>query len=386
MTLAAVGANSSLAYVLEQKDDAAKYGVTPTTPTMKYMRAKIGSKFELKRSTFQSKEMSANRQIMGLGYGNRDGSGDIPFELSYGSFDDFLEAVMGGTWAVNVLKIGNSKRSFTFEQGYPDINIFEQNLGVVMTGFSLSVKPNAIVEGSFTHMFKDQQSVQTGYDATATGALAFTATTITRTSGSFLTDGFAAGDVVSIKGATTSANNINATIVSVVALTMTFGAATFTLDATNQTGLSLAKICAATTTAVNSNTVFDSFTGSLTEGGATLAIVTGIDLKLDQSASVSNVLFDPTVQQVSLAVVNVTGTLVVRFVNNALKKKFLAGTASDISFLLGGASKAYRFDMSAVKYTAATTDSAETELTMTLPFQAVYDATDASSLMITRIP
>ena len=383
--LASVGASSQVNYVEE-----VTYGVTPLTPSMKIVRAKLGSKFELKRDTFSSKEMNASRQVMGLTYGNRSGSGDIPFEFSYGSFDDFLSAVMGGTqsWGGgNVLKIGNNKRSFSIEQQYPDINVNEINTGVVFTGLSLNVKPNAIVEGSFTHQFKDQASVQTPYNATATGNMTFTATTIVRASGSFLTDGFAAagGDSVVTLGATNAVNNKTAVTLSATATVLTFAAATYTIDATNNTGLVVAKTLG-TATAINTNAVFDSFTGSLTEGGVACAIVTGIDLKIDQSANASNVLFDATVQQVSLGTVNVTGTLVVRFINNALKAKFLAGTTSDIMFILGGASKKYQFDMSGVKYTSASTDSAETELSQTLAFTAIYDATDLSSLIITRTP
>ena len=303
IALGAVGANRTLSYVAETS-----FGVTPALPTMKYVRARSGAKFELKRDTFTSKEITPTRQVTGLTYGTRSGSGDIPFAFSYGSFDDFMEAVMGGTWTGDVLKIGTVKRSFTFEDGYPDISIFEQNTGVTLTGFSLSVKPNAIVEGSFSHMFKDQ----------ATAA---------------------------------------------------------TLDADP--------------TAANTNEVYDSFTGVLTEGGATLAIVTGIDVKVDQAANVSNVLFDATAQQVSLGTVNVTGTLVVRFVSNALKAKFLTGASTDLSFTLGSGlalGKSYKFDMGAVKLTSATTDTGEGELTQSMAFTAIYDATDATSLMITRIP
>lgn len=302
VALAAVGSNATLSYVAETV-----FGTTPATPTTKYIRAKTGAKFDLKRDTFSSKEMSATRQVMGLTYGNRSGSGDLPFEFSYGSFDDFLEAVMGGTWTTDILKVGNVKRSFTVEQGYPDISIFEQNTGVTFTGLSLNVKPNAIVEGSFTHMFKDQT-------ATAT-------------------------------------------------------------------------ICAAPT-AAGTTPVYDAFTGIISEAGATLAIVTGIDIKLDQAANASNVLFDPTAQQVSLGTVNVTGSLVVRFISNTLKAKFLAGTTTDLSFTLGSGialGNSYKFDMGSVKFTSASTDSGENELTQTLAFTAIYDATDASSLVITRI-
>ncbi|MDA8114988.1 MAG: phage tail tube protein [Acidithiobacillus sp.] len=377
--LAAVGANSSLAYVQETS-----FGVTPPSPSPKTLRALLGSKFDLTRTTFASKEMNSARQVMALTYGNRDGKGSVPIEFSYGSYDDLLEACMGGTWTTNVLKIGNTKRSFTVEQRWPDINLSELNTGTVITGMSLSVKPNAVVTGSFDHQFKDQTSVQMYADGVQTIAFDGTAKTLTRATGSFITDGFAVGDSVAITGAATSANNTTIVITTLTATVMTASAATLTTD-TAKTGVTLAKTLG-TPAAADTNPKFDSFTGTLSEGGNPLAIVTGIDFKLAQTVASSNVLFDPTIQQVSLGTVSVTGTLVVRFINNAVKAKFLSGTTSDLSFQLGATSKMYQFDMSKVCYTSATTDSVETELTQTLAFQAIYNATDATSLMITRTP
>lgn len=380
--LAAVGANTALNYCAETS-----FGVIPATPTMKIVRAKIGSKFDLKRDTFTSKEMSATRQVMGMGYGNRSGSGDLPFEFSYGSFDDFMEAVFGGTWTANVLKIGNVKRSFCFEQQWPDINVNDINTGVTMTGFSLTAKTGGIVEGSFTHQFKDQITTQTAYNATATGNMTFTATTIVRASGSFLTDGFSAtgGDSVTTLGATTAANNKTAVSVSCTATVMTFGAATYTVDATNNTGLSVAKTLG-TATAINTNSVFDSFTGVAQLDGANVASISGFDFKLDQTANASNVLFDPTVQQISLGTVNVTGTLTLRFTDIAYKRKFLAGTPFDVAVTLGATSKMYKIDLSSCYATAVTVDSGENELTQSIPFTSVYNSGDASSAMMTRTP
>ena len=381
--LAAVGANSQINYVEESG-----FGITPASPAMKIIRANIGSKFDLKRATFQSKEMNSVRQVMSMGYGNRSGSGSIPFELSYGSFDDFLSAVMGGTqsWGGgNVLKIGNNKRSFTMEQQWPDINTNEINTGVVMTDMDISVKPGAIVTGSFTYQFKDQKCIQTAYNLTNTGALTFTDATIARAAGSFITDGYAIGDSVTTTGAITAANNKTAVITAVAALTLTFAAATYTLDAVSQTNLIISKTLG-TATAINTNPVFDSFTGTLNLNGSPLAIITGIDTKVSQTAKASEVLFDPTTQQISLGVVSVTGTMTARFISPALKALFLAGTTVDISYVLGSVTKTYQFDMSSVKFTAATTDSPDTELSITLPYQATYNAGDLSSLMITRTP
>lgn len=382
--LAAVGTASQVNYVEETT-----YGVTPTTPTMKIVRATIGTKFDLKKDTFQSKEMSSKRQVLGMTYGVKSGSGSFPFELSYGSFDDFLSAAMGEVqaWQTNVAKIGNTKRSFTMEQNWPDINVNEINTGVVITGFDLSVKPNAIVTGNFNFMFKDQASVQTVADVTATGAITFgTTATIVRTSGSWTADGFANGDVIEISGANTSANNKRTTIVTAGTTTMTVTTAAVTIDATDNTALKVSKVLSTSAaSAINTNPVFDSFSGLATEGGATIAIITGLDLKLDQSSSASNVLFSSTAQQITLSTVNVTGTLTVRFINNQLKKKFLNGTVSDISFTLGATTnQKYTFDMSGVKYMSTSTDSSEGELTQQLSFQAIYDSGDASSLKVTR--
>ena len=378
MATAAVGSSVAVSYAAETS-----FGVPPASPTMKTLRLKSGAKFDLKRDTFQSKELSTSRQVMGLTYGTRSGSGELPIEFSYGSFDDLMEACLGGTWATNVLKIGNVKRSFCMEQQYPDINLNEQNTGVTITGFSLSVKPNAVVDGSFSALFKDQASVQYADDGVTT--MAFAATTITRSAGSFITDGFAVGDTVTVTGASVVGNNKNIVITTLTATVMTASAAGFTVD-TAKTGVTLCKTFG-TPTAANTNPVFDSFTGTIQVDGTATAIVTGLDLKVDQSGQANNVLFKTTAESVTLSTVNCTGSVTVRFINNALKKKFLSGTAVDLSFTLGdGSTKSYKFDMSNSKLTSASTDSGENELTQTLNYQAIYDSTDASSLMITRYP
>ena len=378
---AAVGSNKTLEYVAETS-----FGVTPTSPSTKYVRAKAGAKFELSRNTFTSNELRPDRQVGSLTYGTRSGSGELPFELSYGSFDDLLEAVMGGTWTANVLKVGNTKRSFTFQEGYPDINLYEQNTGVVFTGFSLSVKPDAAVEGSFSALFKDQQCVQFANDGSTTVAFDGTGKTLTRSTGSFITDGFVTGQTVIVRGASVAGNNQTIVLSDVAALVLTASTATITND-TAKTGVSVAKVLDASPDAVNANDVFDSFTGVITEGGATLAIVTGCDVNFSQDGQANNVLFDATAQSITLGKVNVTGTLMIRYINNAMKNKFLNGTASSLSFTLGdGTTKSYTIDMGTVKYTSTTTDTGENELTQTMNFTAIYDTSDASTLVITRIP
>ena len=71
---------------------------------------------------------------------------------------------------------------------------------------------------------------------------------------------------------------------------------------------------------------------------------------------------------------------------NAAWALFLAGATADILFTLGAVSKTYQFHRAGVKFSAATTDSVDTELSQSFPFQAIYNATDLSSLTVTRTP
>ena len=84
---------------------------------------------------------------------------------------------------------------------------------------------------------------------------------------------------------------------------------------------------------------------------------------------------------------NVTGTLSIRYTGNTLKNKFLNGTATSLEIMIGdGTTKSYKLELGNAKYTSATTDNGENEVNQTLNFTAIYDTSDASTLVITRIP
>lgn len=380
----AVGSKTGRAYVAETT-----FGTPPASPAMKALRSKFGTKFDLKRDTFNSKEVSSTRQIMALVYGNRSGSGSLPVEYSYASYDDLLEAVMGGTWTGNVLKVGNVNRSFTIEDQTSEINVYEQNTGCVFNEFSIAVKPNAITEGSFSFMFKDQRGVQSNLGATT---LAIAATTLTRSAGSFITDGFAIGDVVVVSGTgTVAGNQTPAVITGITATVITCAGAGWTvLAATANLVVSLGSLVNSTggsAVAANTNVPFDSFTGTISEGGSVIAYVTGLDLKATAQAQANNVVFNATAQSITMGQVGVTGNLTLYFVNQALKAKFLAGTSTSLQFTLGnGSAQSYVFNMGTVKYTSNSRDNVENTMTESVAFTATYDSGDASTLKITRIP
>ena len=84
---------------------------------------------------------------------------------------------------------------------------------------------------------------------------------------------------------------------------------------------------------------------------------------------------------------NVTGSLSAFFESEALLNKFLAETESALTVEFEGITGGdLQFDISSLKYTGATINEADEGLIVQMPFQGYYNASDASSLVITRTP
>lgn len=133
------------------------YGTTPGSPTMRRLR-NTGGGLNLNKEQYQSAEMRADRQIVSHRHGPRQGLGTIPFELSYGSFDDLLESAMFGAWATNVLKAGTTQKSFTIERRFTDISQYLRYTGCIVNTMSLTIPNTGIVTGEFGFFAKDMNT------------------------------------------------------------------------------------------------------------------------------------------------------------------------------------------------------------------------------------
>jgi hypothetical protein len=308
------------------------HGTTPTTPTLKIQRA-TERVINLKKNILESDEVRADREISDVRHGFNHDDGNIGFQLGIVDYDDWLSYALAGSWA----------------------------------------------------------AVTTG---TATLSTDAATNAITRATGSFVTDGFRAGDIVVTTGFTTAANNRTSRVLSVAALslvidfditvsdtgsgdevvaltgkrldigttltTMTVeqqmlgitkyrpfrGVAINTLSLAVQpermvtgafgligmsaSAFSGSSVSASPATAVSTNSPFAAFDGEVYEGGTIIAIMTGLNLALANGRILSPVIGSKFSPDVFEGRARVTGDATLFFQDSTMYDKFVNETSSSI--------------------------------------------------------
>ena len=300
MTIA-TGSRHNMAYVVEST-----FGTTPSTPVFTPIRH-TGTTIGLSKDSIESEELREDRQIANYRHGNKSVAGDINFELSYGSFDDILQAVLCGTWNTDVLKAGTTRRSYTIERHHQDIGKYLRSTGCNFNTMSLSVAPNSMVTGSFGVIGK----------------------------------GFSVASVA-VTGATYNTESVTAP--------------------------------------------FDSFSGSITEGGSSIAVVTSLELNIENGMEALYVIGSSDTLQPSIGKSMVNGSITAYFEDSTLIDKFINETSSSLSFTLtDAAGNDYLFELPNVKYNSGNPEvGGAGAVTVSLDFVALYDSGDASQIVITR--
>jgi len=297
------GAQHELHYVSESV-----YGTTPSTPTWTPI-PHTGTTLNMSKDAVESEKLRGDRQVEDFRHGNKTIGGDISCELEYAAFDDLLEAVMCGTWDTDVLKSGTTRRSFTIERKFNDLDTpeYHRHTGCEFNSMAVSVAPNQMATATFSIVGKDL-SVNT----------------------------------TEVSGSTYSADS--------------------------------------------GNTPFDSFTGSISEGGSAIATVTAIEFTIENGIEPLFSVGSDTTNRPSIGKSRVTGSLTTYFDSKALYEKFLNETESEIVLTLTDVDgNDYQFDIPRVKYNSGQPDvSGEGAVTIAMDFVALYNDADESQLLITR--
>lgn len=152
------GANASdtrLALVPE-----AAWGVTPATPAFTNIRF-TSENLQPAKETVRSQEIRPDRNVTDEIMVGRSVSGNMDFELSYGTFDDLLESLFhsqwGGTDDAILINGANIGQAFTAERTIKlndGTSHYSRFTGLVVNSMSLSIASGALVTGSFDLMGK----------------------------------------------------------------------------------------------------------------------------------------------------------------------------------------------------------------------------------------
>lgn len=136
----------------------------------------------------------------------------------------------------------------------------------------------------------------------------------------------------------------------------------------------------------SANIPFDSFTGSILEGGSPVAVVTQLDMSLENGIEPAFVVFSDETLQPTDGKSRITGTLTAYYEDSSLYTKFINGTSSSITFTLTDPDgNDYAFTLPNIKYTGGNPDvSGDGPVTLALEFSAIYDGTALSQIVVTR--
>lgn len=134
--------NVTLAYKAETT-----FGVAPTGDSGGQLIRRVSSSLALTKDAITSNEVRADQQISDIRHGTRRVGGGIESELSTESYDDFLEALLRGTWEdgvsideVDLTSVTATGSTFIFAAGDPvDLGL---KVGDVVRFANLSVTAN----------------------------------------------------------------------------------------------------------------------------------------------------------------------------------------------------------------------------------------------------
>jgi hypothetical protein len=146
------------------------------------------------------------------------------------------------------------------------------------------------------------------------------------------------------------------------------------------------QVASSTYSADVGNSPFDSFTGSINEGGSSIATVTALEMTLENGIEPLFSVGSQTTNRPAIGKSRVTGTLTTYFESKALYEKFLNETSSNIALTLTDlAGNDYLIELGNVKYNSGQPDvSGEGAITIAMEFVGLYDSSDASNIVITR--
>lgn len=152
--------------------------------------------------------------------------------------------------------------------------------------------------------------------------------------------------------------------------------------------LSNTAISGATYSATSTTMPITGFGGSITEGGSAIAVITEIQLTLENGIEPRYVVGSAQTIRPAIGRSKCTGQITCYFEDVSLLNKFINETESSLYFeLQDTAGNEYQINLPRIKYTGGQPDvKGEGPITISLPFQALYASGSTSQIVVTRVP
>lgn len=383
----ASGSQLQVAYVPEVTP-----GTTPGSPIAKILRATSCS-MGMEKNVIESAELRSDRMIADVRSGMRRIQGDIDGEFSPGTYDAFLEAMLGGTFTAlrsttgASLAMTASTRTLTRLAGSFSTDGFLANDWVFVDGFSTAGN-NGLFQiqavNATTLIFTAASATALADETTATGR------TVTSWAGTLKAGATQRSFSIEVglkniaqyrlfKGCFPDKMNFSVKPNAITKIKMSFLGMD---EVTSTSPMDAAPDPALTTKPMDGNSAL----ASIKEGGSTIAYITGIDFTLDNQGKLLEVIGANKAAGMNWGRSKITGTVTAYIPDFTLYNKYVNETNSSLEIILGdGTVGTYSIKLPNVKYTAAKADVGnEDAIIQNLPFSALYDATTGTNILIIK--
>lgn len=350
---------------------------------------RVSSSLNLKKSTFKSAEVRTDQQIYDFRHGGKHVEGEIAGELSPKTYQDFMAALLRGSWSASISKSNSdftsmaataSSSKFTVGGSTWAAQNFRVGDVIRFTNLSTAAYNNknyliiglSGVDATVSPAPTADMGADTAFTVATTGRKLIAPTSsLVASKWAFehyysdidLADLFTECRIGSMK-LSMPAEGIATTSFGVMGRNMT----------PYDTGTS--PFFTGPPTVATTTTLLTSIGGQLSVGGTLQGIITGMDLSIDIGLTAPNVAFSPLVAEIFSGSLDVTGTMTALFNDSTLVSGFINETEFEVALMLASsnadAADYISIFMPRVKLGGADRANAgQAGIPITLPFQAL---------------